>query len=79
MNISGSNKSNRVFKKPHTFLWSYIMKYKVKPGDSLFKIAQHHYGDGKYWPEIYEKNKGVIGGNSDLIHPGQVLFLPDHI
>jgi nucleoid-associated protein YgaU len=29
-----------------------------------------------YWPQIYDRNRGVIGGNPNLIHPGQVFVLP---
>lgn len=46
--------------------------YTVKPGDTLTKIALHY---GKKWPEIYAKNKNVIGPDPNLIYPGQVLTL----
>jgi nucleoid-associated protein YgaU len=51
--------------------------YTVKPGDSLSKIAQREYGDASEWPRIFEANRATIT-NPDLIHPGQVLNLPDH-
>jgi nucleoid-associated protein YgaU len=50
--------------------------YVVKSGDSLSKIAKELLGDAKRWPEIYELNKALIGGNPNLIHPGQELKLP---
>lgn len=50
--------------------------YTVKAGDSLWKIAKRHYGDGNRWRRIYEANEGTIGPNPDLIHPGQVLVIP---
>lgn len=50
--------------------------YTVVEGDSLWKIAQHHYGKGGEWEKIYEANKDRIK-NPDLIHPGQVLVIPD--
>lgn len=50
--------------------------YTVKSGDSLWKIAQKHLGDGSKWREIYEKNKDVVGGNPNLIYPGQQYILP---
>jgi nucleoid-associated protein YgaU len=34
------------------------------------------YGDAQQWRRIYEANREVVGGNPDLIHPGQVLKLP---
>ena len=49
--------------------------YTVKSGDSLSKIAKHHYGDAQMWPKIFEANRDQIK-NPDLIHPGQVLTLP---
>ncbi|RZL13777.1 MAG: LysM peptidoglycan-binding domain-containing protein [Hymenobacter sp.] len=50
--------------------------YTVVSGDSLSKIATHHYGDAAKWHQIYEANKGIIGSNPDKIEVGQVLTLP---
>ena len=47
----------------------------VQKGDSLSKIAQQQYGDGKRWKAIFEANRDQIT-NPDLIHPGQVLKIP---
>ena len=49
--------------------------YTVQKGDSLSKIAQQQYGDGKRWKPIFEANRDQIT-NPDLIHPGQVLRIP---
>ena len=43
---------------------------------SLWGIAQHYYGNGAMWQRIYEANKGLIGSNPNLIHPGQNLVIP---
>lgn len=51
-------------------------QYVVQPGDNLSAIAERTYGDANRWHDIYNANKNVIGGNPDLIHPGQVLTLP---
>jgi len=51
------------------------VKYTVQRGDSLSKIAQQQYGDGKKWKAIFEANRDQIS-NPDLIHPGQVLTIP---
>jgi nucleoid-associated protein YgaU len=49
--------------------------YTVKPGDSLSKIAQRHYGDAGKWRAIFDANRDQLD-DPDLIHPGQVLKLP---
>jgi nucleoid-associated protein YgaU len=50
----------------------------VASGDTLWAIAKKHLGEGKRWPEIYDKNKAVIGDNPDRIKPGQVLTIPEN-
>ncbi|MBO8195883.1 LysM peptidoglycan-binding domain-containing protein [Streptomyces oryzae] len=44
--------------------------YTVKPGDTLGKIADAH---GTTWKQLYTDNKSTIGGDADLIVPGQKL------
>ncbi|MEU8461790.1 LysM domain-containing protein [Streptomyces sp. NPDC029003] len=51
--------------------------YTVKPGDSLSAIARHELGNEARWRELYAMNRGVVGANPDLIHPGTVLTLPN--
>jgi len=51
--------------------------YTVKRGDSLSKIAQRVYGDPHRWPDIYDANRDVLGGNPNLIHPDTVITIPD--
>lgn len=50
--------------------------YTVVKGDNLHKIAASQLGSSSRWNEIYELNKSVIGGNANLIKPGQVFKLP---
>jgi nucleoid-associated protein YgaU len=50
--------------------------YKVKPGDSLWKIAKMELGNGSRWREIYEKNRGIIGPDPNQIAVGMELVLP---
>ena len=51
--------------------------YTVKPGDNLSKLAKQFYGTGADWKKIYEANKDVIGGNPNLIYPGQTFKIPE--
>ncbi|MFF4253386.1 transglycosylase family protein [Streptomyces sp. NPDC001663] len=46
--------------------------YTVREGDTLSRIAARH---GTTWQHIYAVNKAVIGGDPDLIVPGQQLEL----
>ena len=50
-------------------------EYIVQPGDSLWKIAKTHYGNGRYWEALYEANADRIA-DPDLVFVGQILFLP---
>ncbi|MBN1660003.1 MAG: LysM peptidoglycan-binding domain-containing protein [Anaerolineae bacterium] len=51
------------------------MKYLVKKGDTLSKIAEEVYGDGNRWREILEANKDQIE-NPSLIRAGWELSIP---
>jgi nucleoid-associated protein YgaU len=51
------------------------MKYVVKSGDTLSKIAKKLYGDANRWQEIFEANKEQIE-NPSLIRPGWELLIP---
>lgn len=48
--------------------------YTVARGDTLAKIATAHHVKGG-WKALYQANKKVIGGNPNLIRPGQHLTL----
>ena len=50
--------------------------YKVVKGDTLYDIARRYYGDPTRWPEIYDANRELIGGDPDLIFPDQVFRIP---
>ncbi len=47
----------------------------VQRGDSLWRIASRHLGDGERWPEIYRLNTDQIA-DPDQIDVGWVLRLP---
>lgn len=50
--------------------------YTVVKGDCLWNIAKKFYGNGSKYSIIYNANKSVIGGNPNLIYPGQVFTIP---
>ena len=47
--------------------------YTVKKGDTLFRIAKEHYGDGKKWQQIAAANPGV---SPSSLKVGQTLVMP---
>ncbi|MFE6894811.1 LysM peptidoglycan-binding domain-containing protein [Streptomyces sp. NPDC057694] len=49
---------------------------RVKPGDSLWSIAEEELGDPTLYPKIAEANQDVIE-DPDLIYPGEQLSIPD--
>lgn len=50
--------------------------YTVVKGDCLWNIAKKFYGSGAKYTAIYDANRSAIGGNPNLIYPGQVLTIP---
>jgi nucleoid-associated protein YgaU len=47
----------------------------VQPGNNLWRIAQHSYGDGLRYTLIYQANRMKIH-DPNLIYPGQVFAVP---
>ena len=54
-----------------------VKTYTVKAGDSLWKIAQQFYGNGSQYPKIIAGNPGRLKDDKTVIHPGDVLVIPD--
>jgi nucleoid-associated protein YgaU len=50
-------------------------KYTVQPNDSLWKIAEKVYGDGRYFKAIGEHNRGRLP-HADMLTAGAVLEVP---
>ncbi len=51
-------------------------KHTVERGDTFWQLAEDYLGSGPRWREIYALNKEEIGGDPNLIHPGQVFVIP---
>ena len=47
----------------------------VKKGESLWKIAEKHLGNGSKYTEIFEANRPMLS-DPDKIYPGQMLRIP---
>ena len=47
--------------------------YTIKPGDTLWKIAAEHYGDGRKWKQIADANQGL---EPSKLRIGQSITLP---
>jgi hypothetical protein len=51
--------------------------YTVEKGDSLWKIADMFYGNGSKYPKIIAGNPERLKDDKSVIHPGDVLVIPD--
>ncbi|MEV5003853.1 LysM peptidoglycan-binding domain-containing protein [Nocardioides sp. LML1-1-1.1] len=52
------------------------VEHAVKPGESLWSIAEDHLGDGARYKEIAQLNRDLLGGQPSFLEPGWVLKLP---
>lgn len=48
----------------------------VRPGDTLYRIAQEMYGNSRRWQDIYEANRNVLPNQSSL-RVGMELVIPE--
>lgn len=55
--------------------WDATQWHEVKKGETLWKIAEHYYGDGQLYGKIFEANRDTLK-NPDLIRIGQKLRIP---
>ncbi|MFS4456879.1 LysM peptidoglycan-binding domain-containing protein [Maribacter sp. 2304DJ31-5] len=51
-------------------------RHVVKSGESLSRIAKHYYGDAMKYKQIFSANTNILS-NPDVIHPDQVLVIPN--
>ncbi len=54
-----------------------IVTYKVAKGDTLSKIAQKFYGNGRLYQQILDANKDTLKGNPNRLRIGQELVIPN--
>ncbi|WP_432800240.1 LysM peptidoglycan-binding domain-containing protein [Poriferisphaera sp. WC338] len=47
--------------------------YVIQKGDTLWSIAQRHYGSGLKWPDIVSANPGI---REKVLIPGKTITLP---
>jgi nucleoid-associated protein YgaU len=50
--------------------------YTVKAGDSLWKIAKDHLGDGTQYMKIFYANRDKLETPNSVFHPGDILQIP---
>ncbi len=55
---------------------SVYARHTVQSGESLSKIAKHYYGDAMKYKQIFAANTNILN-NPDVIHPDQVLVIPN--
>jgi nucleoid-associated protein YgaU len=60
---------------PRTDTWDATQWHEVQKGESLWKIAEHYYGDGTLYSRIFEANRDVLK-NPDVVRVGQRLRIP---
>jgi nucleoid-associated protein YgaU len=54
-----------------------VRTHTVARGESLWKIAQQHYGNGLRYSMIVAANPGKLVDENSTIHPGDVLVIPE--
>ncbi len=52
--------------------------YEIQKGDTLWRIAEIYYKDGRRYTEIFEANREVIK-DPDKIYPGQMIRIPNFV
>ena len=52
------------------------MRYQVKKGDNLSRLATIFYGNQRYWQRIYIENRHILKNGPDLLKPGMELIIP---
>lgn len=53
-----------------------VVRYTVRPGDTLSTIARSYYGQASRWRYLYNVNRDTIGPNPNSLQAGDVLEIP---
>lgn len=53
-----------------------VVRYTVRPGDTLSTIARAYYGQASRWRYLYNVNRNTIGANPNALQAGDVLEIP---
>ena len=48
----------------------------VRPGESLYSIADHYYSNADLWRVIYDANRTTLGSNPDRLEAGEIIKIP---
>lgn len=51
------------------------LRHTIREGDSVYRLAASHYGDGNLWTRLREFNRGKIGSEGE-VREGAVIELP---
>lgn len=51
-----------------------LVPHRVRPGDTLWRLARAYLGDAVLWPAVWRANPGIP--NPDVIEPGQTVRVP---
>jgi nucleoid-associated protein YgaU len=66
---------NKTRERPGTDTWDTTQWHEVKRGETLWKIAEQYYGDGRLYQKIFEANSDVLK-DPNHIRAGQKLRIP---
>ena len=68
-------KEEKTIKTPENKIGIPAVKYKLKEGDYLYRIAQNHYKAASLWPLIYKANKN-LSPNPEIVIIDRDINLP---
>jgi len=71
----GYEQEENLFNQDDDSIKTFLGKYVVQKGDSLWQISKKYYGNGGHYMEIFRVNQDIIT-SPNLIYPEQVLKIP---